>query len=97
MQSINASLSARPRPGHPEIARLAAQLWEKRGRPAGHDEEIWLQAEQQLLSEWSRSRPRAARLAQPESAGQERFRPKPGLKSSDNPGRTSTIPAPHGT
>jgi hypothetical protein len=90
MQSINTSLIARP--SHPEIARLAAQLWEKRGRPDGRDEEIWLQAEQQLLSERGQSQPRAARSAQPTSAGQTGFRWKPGPKSVGIPGRTSTNP-----
>lgn len=33
---------------HAEIARRARELWEQEGRPAGRDEEIWLEAERQL-------------------------------------------------
>ena len=35
---------------HGEIALLASQIWEKEGKPSGQDEEIWLQAEAQLLA-----------------------------------------------
>ena len=35
---------------HGEIALLAAQIWEKEGKPSGRDEEIWLQAEAQLFA-----------------------------------------------
>ena len=35
---------------HGEIALLASQIWEKEGKPSGRDEEIWLQAEAQLLA-----------------------------------------------
>ena len=35
---------------HPiDVARLAYQLWESRGRPAGSPEIDWVQAEQILL------------------------------------------------
>jgi hypothetical protein len=33
---------------HEEIARHARNLWEQYGRPAGRDEQIWLEAERQL-------------------------------------------------
>lgn len=33
---------------HAEIARRAKELWEQEGRPAGRDQEIWLEAERQL-------------------------------------------------
>jgi hypothetical protein len=36
-------------PTHADIARRAAEIWENRGRPEGRDEEIWLEAERQLL------------------------------------------------
>jgi len=36
-------------PLHDEIAVRAYELWEKRGRPEGHDVAIWLEAESQLL------------------------------------------------
>jgi hypothetical protein len=48
-----------PRPSREDIAALAYQLWEKSGRPAGQDVEIWLQAEQSLLST-CKARPQAA-------------------------------------
>ncbi len=35
---------------HDEVAQLAARNWEKLGRPAGRDLDIWLQAERQLLA-----------------------------------------------
>ena len=36
---------------HDEIALRAHRIWENRGRPSGYDDEIWLEAERQLLSE----------------------------------------------
>ena len=33
---------------HDAIASRAATLWERKGRPAGRDEEIWLEAEKLL-------------------------------------------------
>ena len=33
---------------HEEVARRARELWEQYGRPAGRDEQIWLEAERQL-------------------------------------------------
>lgn len=44
--------SARPRAlshTHQDISRRARELWEGYGRPTGRDEEIWLEAERQLL------------------------------------------------
>jgi len=38
----------RPAPTHDEIARLAFQLYESRGRQDGHDLEDWLRAEELL-------------------------------------------------
>ncbi len=96
MQSINASLAdsftAMPRPSHPEIARCAAQLWEKRGRPNNCDEEIWLEAEQLLLIAQGHSRPKATRSARPKSAAKEGSDSQPRLKLVGIPGRTATNP-----
>lgn len=39
----------RTQPLHEEIARAARELWVLYGRPSGRDEEIWLEAERQLL------------------------------------------------
>lgn len=38
----------KPAISHDEIARLAYLNWEKDGRPHGHDEKYWLEAEQQI-------------------------------------------------
>jgi hypothetical protein len=35
-------------PGNEDIARLAYQIWEKRGRPIGSGEVDWYEAERQL-------------------------------------------------
>jgi hypothetical protein len=35
-------------PTHEEIAQQAERLWQDRGCPQGQDEEIWLEAENQL-------------------------------------------------
>lgn len=39
----------RTAPLHEETARAARELWVSYGRPSGRDEEIWLEAERQLL------------------------------------------------
>lgn len=36
-------------PTHDDIARRARELWEGYERPQGRDEQIWLEAERQLL------------------------------------------------
>lgn len=38
-------------PAHEEIAVLAYQYWESRGRPIGSPEQDWLRAEQDVLME----------------------------------------------
>ncbi len=47
------------------IARLAYQLWEKAGRPAGRDLEFWVEAEKQnlVLSKPTEIQPAKAALA----------------------------------
>jgi DUF2934 family protein len=37
-------------PSHDEISQQARELWFARNSPVGQDEEIWLEAERQLLS-----------------------------------------------
>ncbi|MDX2185850.1 MAG: DUF2934 domain-containing protein [Opitutaceae bacterium] len=39
----------RTRPLHEEISERARDLWQRYGQPEGRDEEIWLEAERQLL------------------------------------------------
>jgi hypothetical protein len=48
--STNSQGNRAPSPSHHDIAALAAQTWEKLGRPFGRDMEIWLGAERQLLA-----------------------------------------------
>lgn len=36
---------------HEQIAERAREIWERRGRPEGEDEKIWLEAEEQLARE----------------------------------------------
>ena len=55
---------------HEEIARLAYDFWEARGRPLGSPEEDWFAAEQELLIErlvWGRrptARPEVGQVSQ---------------------------------
>jgi hypothetical protein len=44
------AVPARYVPSRHEISARAEALWLKRGRPQGADDEIWLEAERQLLS-----------------------------------------------
>lgn len=39
------------RPPHEQVALHAELLWRAKGCPDGRDEEIWLEAERQLVSE----------------------------------------------
>jgi Protein of unknown function (DUF2934) len=51
-------------PKHEEIAQLAYQYWESRGRPLGSPEEDWLRAEQDVLMDrlvWGGRPPHAPR------------------------------------
>ena len=41
------------RPTHEEIAQLAYDLYESRGRQDGHDVEDWLRAEEQLVQHYA--------------------------------------------
>jgi hypothetical protein len=79
-----------PRPSHAEIARCAARLWEKRGRPNNRDEEIWLEAEQLLMIAQNHSRPKDARPAQPKSAAKGGSDSPPRLKFAGISSRTVT-------
>jgi hypothetical protein len=40
-----------PPPTREQIAALAREIWEERGRPEGSDLDIWLEAERQLEGE----------------------------------------------
>lgn len=44
-----ASPDLRTRPLHEEVSACARELWRKYGCPVGRDEQIWLEAERQLL------------------------------------------------
>ena len=43
------SSSRREKPSHQEIAERARALWNGYGCPSGRDEQIWLEAERQLI------------------------------------------------
>lgn len=63
---------------HEEIARRAEKIWRERNQPAGQDEAIWLEAENQLKAE-AESRPVAGTESRPyvdEPATQVRTRTK---------------------
>lgn len=48
-ENAPAAADLRNRPLQEEIAACARELWLRYGRPAGRDEQIWLEAERQLL------------------------------------------------
>ena len=50
-------------PGSEDIARLAYQIWEERGRPAGSAEVDWYEAERQLQTRNGEMTPPATGLA----------------------------------
>lgn len=57
-------------PTHDEIAGRARQLWSDYGQPSGRDEEIWLEAERQLLAPGDRAKVQdTARQLAPKSTG----------------------------
>jgi hypothetical protein len=37
-------------PSHAEIEQCARELWTNSGRPAGIDDEVWLEAERRLIA-----------------------------------------------
>jgi hypothetical protein len=48
MNETPSTLTNLRQPSRDEISSKARELWENYGRPAGRDEEIWLEAERQL-------------------------------------------------
>ena len=46
--SVPAAAKPARTPSHAEITAQAHALWEAKGKPAGQDKEIWLEAEAQL-------------------------------------------------
>jgi hypothetical protein len=44
-------------PYHEMIARRAHEIWERSGRPAGSDQDHWLQAEKELAKEAAKANP----------------------------------------
>jgi Protein of unknown function (DUF2934) len=60
-------------PTHDEIAQRARQIWQDKGSPGGRDDEIWLEAERDLIAGSGGSDPSAASGEQahstPESKG----------------------------
>ncbi len=58
-------------PSHAEIEQCARELWTTSGRPEGHDEAIWLEAERRLIS--AQRAPLPARDL-PKTPARQRFR-----------------------
>lgn len=50
MNENQTTLSNTRQLSHEDISQKAKELWESYGRPAGRDEEIWLEAERLLQS-----------------------------------------------
>lgn len=81
------TLDSKPHPDAKDIAALAYELWERRGRPDGSSEVDWLRAEELLAAELQRSSfapaesaPAAAapvRAQVPETARGVRRNPRP--------------------
>lgn len=90
LSTIPPSTETLRHPSHEEIAQRARELWEKQGRPVDRDEEIWLEAERQLLSAMSppstpavAAAPRApsepaSESEEPRAAAKPRSRSRPG-------------------
>ena len=53
-------------PTHDDISQRAQYIWSMRGKPQGHDDSIWLEAEQQLSIDLAG--PESAYLVAPSSA-----------------------------
>lgn len=94
----SSSRTATP-PTHEQISRLAHELWEKRGQPAGRDDDIWLEAEKQLHEayESSNGRTGSGAAAVPESslAKSSSASPSSGSSSSRNGGGSPVHASPN--
>ena len=51
LSTTSTDIDAPRQPTHDEISQRARELWESNGRPADRDQDIWLEAERQLLAE----------------------------------------------
>lgn len=58
-------------PSREEISKRAHELWLARNSPIGQDEEIWLEAERQLVTGSRRAEARPAPSKRPENGGRE--------------------------
>ena len=65
-------------PNHDEIARLAYLAWEKAGKPANQELELWLKAEQQVLTS---NKPAAQRPITPAKPQPRPAAAKPALRA----------------
>jgi Protein of unknown function (DUF2934). len=90
MNETTSTFTGTTQPSHDEISRKAKELWETYGRPAGRDEEIWLEAERALQSPASNpaaeptkdTTPRPPRANTRESAGGATATPRmPGARN----------------
>jgi|GEM_PF-4565852 hypothetical protein len=55
------SLNADAAPEHGDIAKLAFEFWEQRGRPVGSPEQDWLRAEKEVKRRAAASRRKSRR------------------------------------
>jgi hypothetical protein len=67
MNETTSTLANFRQPSHDEISTKAREIWESYGRPAGRDEEIWLEAERQLQPQSAQNAPAAATETAPAS------------------------------
>lgn len=52
-KSDSATTKPAPKPAHDEVAKKAYALYEKAGRPQGHDKQNWMAAEAEMSSHGS--------------------------------------------
>lgn len=84
-----ASPDLRTRPLQEDIAACARELWKKYGCPVGRDEQIWLEAERQLLG----ADPKINRVGGPTSADALNQASPPSTASSTRKSSKSNEPA----
>ncbi len=92
---MKATVTAPIEPTHDEIALHAYLIWEKAGRPPGHEQAYWLQAETQLrLTRQQQANLAAAARPWPPQAP---VAPKPAPKLATARASRTPIPAPKPT
>lgn len=100
-QSTLSNSAALHSPTHEEISRRAEEIWEQQGRPAGRDEEIWLEAER-TLSASAPAAPRASGnsadpVTQPADPAPRMNAPASNARASSKATATPRMPSVRGT